>query len=123
MDRVNPHLALGMIYAAGGVATAMIGLTHAYFVMLAVVAFSSGFCLNGANTGMNALSARYYPTEARATGSGWMHGVGRMGAIMSAFAGAQVVNMGMGADHHVYYSGYSCTVDVADDSCQRTIRL
>ncbi|WP_448622294.1 MFS transporter [Dickeya fangzhongdai] len=61
MDRVNPHLALGMIYAAGGVATAMIGVTHAYFVILAVVAFSSGFCLNGANTGMNALSARYYP--------------------------------------------------------------
>ncbi|MBX9444173.1 MFS transporter [Dickeya chrysanthemi] len=96
MDKVNPHLALGVIYAAGGAATAMIGVTHAHFVLLAIVAFSSGFCLNGANTGMNALSARYYPTEARATGSGWMHGIGRLGAIMSAFAGAQVVSMGWG---------------------------
>ncbi|MGM3173114.1 MFS transporter [Dickeya lacustris] len=96
MDKVNPHWALGIIYAAGGVATAMIGVTHDYFVLLAFVAFSSGFCLNGANTGMNALSARYYPTSARATGSGWMHGIGRMGAIMSAFVGAQVVSMGWG---------------------------
>ncbi|SLM63441.1 MFS transporter [Dickeya aquatica] len=96
MDKVNPHWALGIIYATGGVATAMIGVTHDYFVLLALVAFSSGFCLNGANTGMNALSARYYPTSARATGSGWMHGIGRMGAIMSAFVGAQVVSMGWG---------------------------
>ncbi|MFP1742721.1 MFS transporter [Lonsdalea quercina] len=93
MDRINPHLALGVIYAAGGVATALIGLSESYFVVLALLASISGFCLNGANTGMNALSARFYPTAARATGSGWMHGVGRMGAIMSAFAGAQVLGM------------------------------
>jgi AAHS family 4-hydroxybenzoate transporter-like MFS transporter len=43
---------------------------------------------------MNALSASYYPTHARATGSSWMHGVGRIGAILSAFAGAQMLSMG-----------------------------
>lgn len=51
--------------------------------------------MNGANTSMNALSARYYPTQARATGSSWMHGVGRMGAILSAFAGAEMMALNL----------------------------
>ncbi len=55
---------MAMGYAAGS------------FALLCMLAFISGACLNGANTGMNALSARYYPTQARATGSSWMHGVG-----------------------------------------------
>ena len=60
-----------------------------------MLAFISGACLNGANTGMNALSARYYPTQARATGSSWMHGVGRIGAILSAFAGAEMMALNL----------------------------
>jgi hypothetical protein len=47
---------MAMGYAAGS------------FALLCMLAFISGACLNGANTGMNALSARYYPTQARATG-------------------------------------------------------
>ena len=43
---------------------------------------------------MNALAASYYPTHARATGSSWMHGVGRIGAILSAFAGAEMLTLG-----------------------------
>jgi AAHS family 4-hydroxybenzoate transporter-like MFS transporter len=43
---------------------------------------------------MNALSASYYPTHARATGSSWMHGVGRIGAILSAFVGAEMMSLG-----------------------------
>ncbi len=45
------------------------GLRRGSFALLCMLAFISGACLNGANTGMNALSARYYPTQARATGS------------------------------------------------------
>ncbi|MDU2734644.1 MAG: aromatic acid/H+ symport family MFS transporter, partial [Mixta calida] len=48
----------------------------------------------GANTGMNALAASYYPTQARATGSSWMHGIGRIGAILSAVVGAQMLTLG-----------------------------
>ncbi|MEI2264429.1 MFS transporter [Erwinia sp. CGal63] len=94
MDRFNANLALAAIYFTGAIATVAIGYAPAHTLILSLVAFSSGFCLNGANTGMNALSASYYPTRARATGSSWMHGVGRMGAILSAFAGAQMLSMG-----------------------------
>lgn len=94
MDRFNANLALAAIYFTGAIATVAIGYAPAQTLILSLVAFCSGFCLNGANTGMNALSASYYPTHARATGSSWMHGVGRVGAILSAFAGAQMLSMG-----------------------------
>lgn len=94
MDRFNANLALAAIYFIGAIATVAIGFAPAHTLILSLVAFSSGFCLNGANTGMNALSASYYPTHARATGSSWMHGMGRIGAILSAFAGAQMLAMG-----------------------------
>ncbi|WP_407299678.1 MFS transporter [Raoultella planticola] len=95
MDRINPHRALGLIYAIGGLFTMAMGYAAASFALLCLLAFVSGACLNGANTGMNALSARYYPTQARATGSSWMHGVGRMGAILSAFAGTEMMALNL----------------------------
>ncbi|MFS2225763.1 MFS transporter [Pantoea sp. B65] len=94
MDRFNANLALALIYCCGGIATVAIGLAPADTLILSGIAFCSGFCLNGANTGMNALSASYYPTHARATGSSWMHGVGRIGAILSAFVGAEMMSLG-----------------------------
>lgn len=94
MDRFNATLALAGIYFMGAIATVCIGYAPADVTLLSGIAFCSGFCLNGANTGMNALSASYYPTQARATGSSWMHGVGRIGAILSAFAGAQMLSLG-----------------------------
>ncbi|CCP03252.1 Putative AAHS family MFS transporter [Erwinia amylovora Ea644] len=94
MDRFNANLALAGIYFSGAIATVCIGYAPADTLMLSSIAFCSGFCLNGANTGMNALSANFYPTHARATGSSWMHGVGRVGAILSAFAGAQMLSLG-----------------------------
>ena len=94
MDRFNANVALAAIYFTGAIATVAIGYAPADVLLLSGIAFCSGFCLNGANTGMNALSASYYPTRARATGSSWMHGIGRVGAIISAFAGAQMLSMG-----------------------------
>ncbi|MFU0886533.1 MFS transporter [Kluyvera sichuanensis] len=95
MDRIDPHRALGFIFAVGGLFTMAIGYAGVNFPLLCLLAFVSGACLNGANTGMNALSARFYPTQARATGSSWMHGVGRIGAILSAFAGAEMLALGL----------------------------
>ncbi|URQ62578.1 aromatic acid/H+ symport family MFS transporter [Pantoea alhagi] len=94
MDRVNANLALAAIYFGGALATILLGCVPAQPLLMAGIAFCCGFCFNGANTGMNALAASYYPTAARATGSSWMHGIGRIGAILSAFAGAQMLALG-----------------------------
>ncbi|THB83359.1 MFS transporter [Pantoea allii] len=93
MDRFNANLALAAIYGCGGLFIVALGFSPAEVGMMSTIAFCSGFCFNGANTGMNALSASYYPTHARATGSSWMHGVGRIGAILSAFVGAEMMSL------------------------------
>ena len=36
----------------------------------------------------------FFPLKARATGNGWMHGIGRIGAFVSAFVGAWFLNWG-----------------------------
>jgi AAHS family 4-hydroxybenzoate transporter-like MFS transporter len=94
MDRFNANLALAAIYFCGGLFIVALGYSPAEVGIMSGIAFCSGFCFNGANTGMNALSASYYPTHARATGSSWMHGVGRVGAILSAFVGAEMLSLG-----------------------------
>lgn len=94
MDRFNASLSLAVIYFCGGIAIVALGFSPPQVVVMSAIAFCSGFCFNGANTGMNALSASYYPTHARATGSSWMHGVGRIGAILSAFVGAEMLSLG-----------------------------
>ena len=41
-----------------------------------------GITIQGAQAGLNALSASYYPTAVRSTGVGWALGVGRVGSIV-----------------------------------------
>ncbi|PPS58499.1 hypothetical protein CRX72_17965 [Pantoea sp. BRM17] len=62
MDRMNASLALATIYFCGGIAIVALGFSPAQVGLMSAIAFCSGFCFNGANTGMNALSAHFYPT-------------------------------------------------------------
>jgi AAHS family 4-hydroxybenzoate transporter-like MFS transporter len=50
--------------------------------------------VNAAQTTMFALSAHVYPTNVRATGTASAMAFGRLGAILSAFAGAAVISAG-----------------------------
>jgi len=97
MDRINLHRVPAAAYFAS--ALLLLGLATAYhsFVLLVIQAFALGFCLIGAISGINAVSAVFYPTEARATGSCWMHGAGRSGALLSILAGGQMLAMGWDA--------------------------
>ncbi|RQR70966.1 MULTISPECIES: MFS transporter [unclassified Burkholderia] len=53
-----------------------------------------GFFANALQAPMYALSAHIYPPETRARGIGVATGFGRVGAIVSAFAGASVISAG-----------------------------
>ncbi|MBV8634540.1 MAG: MFS transporter [Burkholderiaceae bacterium] len=97
MDRVGLHKVLACAYVA--CALVLIGLSRVTHVLpaLEVQAFLLGCCLTGATVAVNALPTIFYPTEARATGTSWMHSAGRWGAILSAFAGAQMLGWGWNA--------------------------
>jgi AAHS family 4-hydroxybenzoate transporter-like MFS transporter len=54
----------------------------------------TGGLINAVQTTMYALAAHVYPTPARATGVGSAAAVGRIGAILSTYAGAWTLELG-----------------------------
>ncbi|SDH92329.1 MFS transporter [Pseudomonas panipatensis] len=94
MDRFNPYKVLVLAFAGSAALIFCIGQATTHFLLLCVFACGIGFGLNGTSVGMNALATCFYPTQARATGASWMSGIGRFGAILSAFAGAQMMALG-----------------------------
>jgi len=60
-------------------------------VWLMIVVFLAGFCTLGVQMGINAMSAIFYPTALRATGSGWAFGIGRVGSILGPIIGGLLI--------------------------------
>jgi AAHS family 4-hydroxybenzoate transporter-like MFS transporter len=96
MDRLAPNRVIAAAYIAGAVfilclaSGSVTSSSFAAFVLLA------GFCMSGAQTGLNAYAPSCYPTVVRATGVSWMLGVGRFGSILGSFAGGMLLSMGWG---------------------------
>ena len=94
MDRWNPHLVLAGAYLGSAALIFLLGGAGSHLTLLMAYAGMAGFCIAGANSGIFALAAISYPTAMRATGISWMSGVGRFGAILSGFVGAQLLGSG-----------------------------
>jgi AAHS family 4-hydroxybenzoate transporter-like MFS transporter len=78
---------LAVTFAVATVSIAFIGHPSLTLVPLAIIVFIAGWCIVGAQPGVNTLSASYYPTYLRATGVGAGLGVGRIGAIVGPLIG------------------------------------
>jgi AAHS family 4-hydroxybenzoate transporter-like MFS transporter len=63
------------------------------FAVLAMLAWTGGL-INAVQTTMYALAAHVYPAGIRATGVGTALAVGRIGGVVSTFAGAQALESG-----------------------------
>ena len=80
--------------ALGAVAALFLGQqTHS--MMLALGVFGAGVFILGTQSGTNALMAICYPTQIRASGTGWAHGLGRFGAIAGPITGGELIRMHM----------------------------
>jgi AAHS family 4-hydroxybenzoate transporter-like MFS transporter len=89
MDRARPAPVISAAYLGGALCVLGLAWIGALSSSLAVLVFAAGFCMSGAQTGLNAFAPGRYPTVARATGVSWMLGMGRFGSIFgSAFGGA-----------------------------------
>jgi AAHS family 4-hydroxybenzoate transporter-like MFS transporter len=53
-----------------------------------------GLSIPSAALAINPVAIAFYPTEMRATGTNWMHGIGRCGGILSGFVGAAMLSAG-----------------------------
>lgn len=61
------------------------------FIM--AVTFVLGFTIQGAQGGLNALAASFYPTAMRSTGVGWALGIGRVGSIVGPVLGGVMLSL------------------------------
>ncbi|MGW7774461.1 aromatic acid/H+ symport family MFS transporter [Pseudomonas machongensis] len=94
MDRFNPHKVIGIFYLLAGVFAYAVGQSLGNITLLAILVLVAGMCVNGAQSAMPSLAARFYPTQGRATGVSWMLGIGRFGAILGAWSGATLLGLG-----------------------------
>ncbi len=64
------------------------------FPLIMAVTFVLGVTVQGAQAGLNALVAGFYPTAIRSTGVGWALGVGRVGSIVGPLLGGTMLSIG-----------------------------
>ena len=93
MDRFNPHKVMIGTLLGAAVFTVVIGYSHHTLPILMGLVLLLGYCISSANTGWTAMATGYYPTEMRATGTSWMTGIGRFGAISGAAVGAVLLGL------------------------------
>jgi MFS family permease len=74
----------------------LFGRGEANLVQLSLICALVGFCTNAAIVGIYAVLARAYPTEQRATGTGFAVGVGRGGAMLAPIIAGLLFRAGFG---------------------------
>jgi len=95
MDRVKARRAIALTYLLAGLLVLAIGSHLGGASALGVLIFFTGTAVTAAVTSMSVLAAGLYPTASRATGVSWMLGIGRMGAVVGALAGAVLMSMNL----------------------------
>jgi AAHS family 4-hydroxybenzoate transporter-like MFS transporter len=101
-----------LLCCAGGVATAwmLLGVSATQHTALMIVGLGlHGLFVNAVQSTMYALCAYVYPTSVRATGTASALAFGRVGAILSAFAGAAVITAG-GASGYLLMLGIAMVI-------------
>jgi MFS transporter, AAHS family, 4-hydroxybenzoate transporter len=86
-------LAAGAVAGAAVLSTTPIAAESAVTPILVLLGLTGGF-INAVQTTMYALAANVYPTAMRATGVGLGVSVGRIGAILSGYAGPWILDHG-----------------------------
>ena len=90
MDKLNPTTVIKYSYLSAFALLIIAGLVSSNILLLGITIFMIGALLAGAQSSLLPLSAIFYPTACRAVGVSWMHGIGRIGAILGAFFGSLI---------------------------------
>lgn len=96
MDKARPAPVIAAAYVCGGLCILALSQLGVLASGLGALVFAAGFCMSGAQTGLNAYAPGCYPTVARATGVSWMLGIGRFGSIVGSAVGGALLGLGWG---------------------------
>jgi AAHS family 4-hydroxybenzoate transporter-like MFS transporter len=94
MNRCGARTTLLIEYAVASLFVSALAVIPRSFALVTTVTFISGFVVIGAQSGLNALAARFYPTSIRSTGVGWALGIGRLGSIVGPLLGGALLLAG-----------------------------
>lgn len=75
-------------------AIGLLGTVLRSYGLMLLVTLIIGICVPGAQAGLNALAAMFYPTAIRSTGVGWALGFGRVGSIVGPVIGGLMLARG-----------------------------
>ncbi len=87
MQKVGANRLLAAEFGLSVLLIGSLGVLPPSFGLIMAVAFLLGILVQGAQAGLNALVAEFYPTAIRSTGVGWALGVGRIGSIVGPVLG------------------------------------
>jgi AAHS family 4-hydroxybenzoate transporter-like MFS transporter len=93
VDRRGFGPVLSVTFFVGVIATAAIGQVAGSLTVAFLVVGMAGFCVLGAQSGLNALGPTYYPVPMRSTGTGWASGIGRFGSIFGPVVGGELMRL------------------------------
>lgn len=86
MDRYGPYRILLAHFVVGTVFAVLVGAILSPELMIIVpAALCLGFCVSGLHKGGSGLAVRFYTSDVRPVGIGWMFGVAQLGAIGGPF--------------------------------------
>ena len=94
LRRWGASMVLTAEYISAGLLTALLALIHVSFPVMIAMTFGTGLAIIGAQGGLNALAARFYPVSVRSTGVGWALGIGRIGSIVGPLIGGMFLTIG-----------------------------
>jgi AAHS family 4-hydroxybenzoate transporter-like MFS transporter len=93
VDRRGFGPVLSLTFAIAALAVATIGQVAGSLTLVFLAIGLAGFCVLGAQSGLNALSPTYYPVSVRSTGTGWASGIGRFGSVIGPILGSQLISL------------------------------
>jgi AAHS family 4-hydroxybenzoate transporter-like MFS transporter len=64
-----------------------------WFPLMMTITFVLGFAVQGAQGGLSAVAATFYPISIRSTGIGWCLGIGRIGSIVGPIVGGVMLKL------------------------------
>lgn len=94
-DRIGAHITLVLVSALGAVMAVLVAFSPVSTALLGALIFVLGMCTNSISTGFTVVSATFYPTDIRSTGTSWAAGMSRVGAVSGAAVGTTLVSIGL----------------------------
>ena len=95
-DRNTAYVPTAVFYAIGAVFLSVVGLSGSSSALMLGMTFGAGVFGFGGQLSVTTITARLYPTELRATGSGSAFAIGRVGGVIGPLFAGFLLGYGMG---------------------------